>query len=70
MRPPIKTREQLLTFGKYRGQSVARIINNNPGYILWLKEEDVCEVADDIYEEALSEEAVQSPPESYFYQSD
>jgi uncharacterized protein (DUF3820 family) len=41
-----------LTFGKYKGKSIQYILDTEPGYIVWLEEENVLEMPEDIYQEA------------------
>lgn len=36
IRQPISDRNYILPFGKYRGESLADIIDINPHYLLWL----------------------------------
>ena len=70
MQAPIKTYEDVLTFGKYKGKSVDWIAENFPGYIVWLAEEKVCEVDDEIYDAAMMDDMNSSPPEDYFWDND
>jgi uncharacterized protein (DUF3820 family) len=50
--PKIKARTDRLTFGKYKGKSIQYILDTEPGYIVWLEEENVLEMPEDIYREA------------------
>lgn len=42
----------LLTFGKYRGATLEQVMVEDPGYILWLAENDVVPVSKAMQEEA------------------
>ncbi len=70
MRQAISTLADVLTFGKYRGKTVGEVIDLNPGYILWLVDENVIEMPEDMYEGACEEDANQSPPEEFYWQPD
>ena len=50
--PPIKACSDVLTFGKHKGCSIEVVLGLDPGYIVWLVEENICEVSDEIYQEA------------------
>lgn len=62
-----------ITFGKYKGCTIAEILKKNYGYILWLHEEEICKFllnAFEILETAYIEEMRNSPPESYYWEPD
>lgn len=50
--PVIKALSDVLTFGKYKGKTVKQLLHDNPGYICWLSNYDVCKIPDRIYEKA------------------
>jgi len=59
--------DQKIAFGKYKGLTFNQILDRNPGYILWLYEENVVVFHDDKFiEDAYRLDAENSPPESYF----
>ena len=45
----IKYVTDVLTFGKHKGKSVEWVLNNEPGYIVWLEEEKICDIEQEIY---------------------
>lgn len=52
---PITDRNCVLTFGKYRGYSIADVIENEPQYAVWLHENlHSFELGADLLEEALN----------------
>ena len=38
----------VMPFGKYSGKKLVEILDENPSYIIWLSENDVVKVPDDI----------------------
>ena len=48
----ITKKTYVLNFGKHKGHSIAFVIENDPGYILWLSEQEIVEFSDDILDEA------------------
>jgi hypothetical protein len=44
----IKHRTDLLTFGKYKGKSIQFILAEEPSYILWLHEQEIVSIPEDI----------------------
>jgi len=48
----ITSDEYVLTFGKYKGETVRYVLNTNPGYIEWLDDEKILKFSDEIYQEA------------------
>ena len=70
MQAPIKSYDGVLTFGKYKGKTVDWIAENEPGYIVWLQENDVCVVDDEIYDAAMMDDMNNSPPEECFWEPD
>lgn len=61
-------RDDKLTFGKHKGWSIAQVLAKDWGYILWLHENDVVELPEDVVSEAYTEDANSSPPEDFFWQ--
>ncbi|MBX4206147.1 hypothetical protein KW795_03020, partial [Candidatus Microgenomates bacterium] len=39
----------VLTFGKHKGLTVDFVLESDPAYIVWLEEEKICEVEQEIY---------------------
>jgi uncharacterized protein (DUF3820 family) len=66
----VKDYDDVITFGKYRGKTIGDIADINPRYIIWLNEEKIVEFPEDILEAAIIDDANNSPPESYFWESD
>lgn len=66
MQLPIKTYNDVLAFGKHRGKSVDWVAEHHPSYIIWLKENNVCEVDDEIYDAALADDMDNGQEEDYF----
>lgn len=50
--PKITSVDDVMTFGKYKGQTIEKILDENPGYIVWLEEKKICEVEHEIYNQA------------------
>lgn len=48
----ITAKHQEFTFGKYKGKTVREVLRTDPGYILWLHENDVVEFPEDLVIEA------------------
>ena len=40
-----------LTFGKHKGRSIEYMIENHPGYMAWVVENEVMELTNDIIQE-------------------
>lgn len=40
--------DYVMTFGKYKGKTLLKILDENPSYIIWLTENDVVKVPDDL----------------------
>ena len=70
MRLPIKNWDDVLMFGKYKHKTIQWVFENNPSYILWLREENVCEVDEEIYDVSVLKDMENSPPEDYVWQPD
>jgi hypothetical protein len=68
--PPIKNYDHVFTFGKHKGKTVNEVAEEEPSYIVWLVEENVCEVDEEIYEAAIMDDMNNSPPEDYFWDND
>lgn len=49
---PISDRRHVLIFGKFAGETVQDILDNDPGYIVWLQDNTENDFAWDILEEA------------------
>ena len=41
---PICSADFLMPFGKYRGQTLDQIADNDPGYVVWLADENVLKI--------------------------
>lgn len=51
-REPISDRNAILTFGKYKGESIADLMEVNPQYLIWLHENsDFFELDASLFEE-------------------
>lgn len=48
----IENKGTILRFGKHRGETVRQVLRNDPGYILWLYENHVASLPNDIIFEA------------------
>lgn len=46
------TKHAEFTFGKHRGETLGQVLRNDPGYILWLHENGVVELPEDVVIEA------------------
>ena len=51
-RQVIKSREDVFVFGKHKGHTVQIVLDEDPGYIVWLDEEEILVFPDDIYQKA------------------
>ena len=40
--------DYVMPFGKYKGKTLVQILDENPSYIVWLSENDVVKVSDDL----------------------
>jgi len=38
----------VMTFGKYKGKSIAEILDVNPSYIIWLSDNNVLNISDKV----------------------
>ena len=45
-------KSDILNFGKYKGETIEWVLENDPGYILWLDESKVAIVRYEIFQEA------------------
>lgn len=43
--------EDEMPFGKHKGETVAEVIDDDPGYMVWLLSEDKCSFTDDVTRE-------------------
>ncbi len=50
----IKDVSHILTFGKYKGASIAQVLEDAPSYILWAHRIGAVKVSDQIYQTATS----------------
>jgi len=66
MQVPITSYEQVLTFGKHKGKTVDWIAENYPDYIVWLHENEVCKIDDDILEAAIMDDMNNNLPQEWF----
>ncbi len=57
----IKDRNALIGFGKYEFETVQDILDNDPGYFLWLDEKTDIEIACDILTDAQEGEKPEHP---------
>lgn len=55
-KPVIKAKTDVLTFGQYRDKTVRWILEHDPSYIIWLDDEGVCSVSQEILDNAEDEE--------------
>ncbi len=44
--------DYILTFGKHKGKALWWVLMNDCGYVVWLVDNDVLNVSEDIYSEA------------------
>ena len=44
--------DYVLTFGKYKGKALWWVLMNDCGYLVWLVDNDVLSVSEDMYSEA------------------
>jgi len=70
MRQIVTSYADVITFGKFKGKTIRWISQQEPSYIIWLDEEKIVQFLDEILDNAISDDANNSPPEDYFYQSD
>lgn len=40
--------DYVITFGKHKGKTLVQILNESPSYIIWLSENDVVKIPDDL----------------------
>jgi hypothetical protein len=52
--PDIKAKSDVLTFGVYKGWTVENMLELHPDYILWLANESVCKVNQEVYDLAAA----------------
>lgn len=67
-RQVISTLADILKFGKYRGKTVAEVIDLDPSYILWMHDEGGFVINEPVYELACVADANNLPPEDFFWQ--
>lgn len=46
------TRDTVLQFGKHKGWTIGDCVECDPSYVIWLSEDEVMKIPDDILEEA------------------
>jgi len=66
----INSYEYVFTFGKYKGKTCDEVADKNPGYLVWLDENEVADINKEILEAAVIDDANNSPPEEYFWTPD
>lgn len=67
------TKDSILTFGKYEGETVLDVIKKNAGYILWCIDEidwfdvttEIADLAREYYEDRLWDYSYGNPCDSY-----
>jgi hypothetical protein len=65
-RKPIADRDYVLTFGKYKGESLDDILETNPQYLVWLHlNSEFFELSSELLDEA-EENATTTVTESYY----
>jgi hypothetical protein len=67
IRQNITDYEDVMTFGKYKGKTVEWIWEHNLEYLIWLVDEGVVKMREEMYEAACLDDADNSPPESWFF---
>lgn len=45
--------DYILTFGKHKGKAIWWVLMNDCGYVVWLVDNNVLNVSEDIYEECM-----------------
>lgn len=70
IRQIVKSYDDVLTFGKFSGQSIDYVAEHEPSYIIWLADEKIVEFSRDILEAAEIDDANNNPPESWFWEND
>lgn len=48
----IYDKDNILEFGKHRGKMLRQVLIDDPQYILWLNEEEIVNIAEDVIIEA------------------
>lgn len=43
IRQIVKSYDDVITFGKFKGETIGRIAEVEPSYIVWFNDEEVCE---------------------------
>lgn len=66
----VRHKLDVLDFGKHKDKTVRWVIEHDPSYIIWLNENKICEIPEEIVEEAQISDANQSPPEDWFWTPD
>ena len=60
--------DDIFTFGKYKGKTVDWVAEHNPGYIVWLHENKVAEIDEEILDAAIMDDINNNPPEEWFWE--
>lgn len=53
MQKSIHHKLDVFDFGKHKGKTVRWVLEKEPSYIIWLHENKICEVPEEIVEEAV-----------------
>lgn len=59
--------DTLLSFGKYEGSKISDVLNEDPGYILWLDETTDYIISNSLYEEAKEYKENEYEPIEHWY---
>lgn len=51
----VRHKLDVLDFGKHKGKTIRWVIEHDPSYIIWLHENKVCEIPEEIVEEAVDQ---------------
>lgn len=58
--------EHVMLFGKYKGQTLARILDKNPGYIVWLDTEEALGIRPELVKRAESRQLRMRASRNYY----
>lgn len=70
VRQIVKSYDDIITFGKFKGKTIDWIAKNDPSYIIWLNDEQVVDFPAEIIEAAIMDDMNNNPPEEWFWQPD
>ena len=62
------TSQDIISFGKHNGKTIAWIVKNEPSYILWLDENGIVKFTEEVVNEAAMYEMTSYLPEEFFWQ--